>query len=84
MASVTNAVGMFDSCPNITSNLTYGMRYAYNVASEKLDATALNLLFTNLGTAVATGVTTITVTGNPGTATMDISIANNKGWVVVP
>ena len=47
----------------------------------KMGATALNAMFTSLGTA--NGSQTITVTGNPGAATCDTSIATNKGFTVV-
>lgn len=43
-------------------------------------ASGLNEIFTNLGTV--TGTKVISVTGNPGTATCDKTIATAKGWTV--
>jgi uncharacterized protein YjbI with pentapeptide repeats len=49
-----------------------------------LGATALNQIYTNLGTVGASGAgaRTITVTGNWGTATDTPAIAIGKGWTV--
>jgi len=53
-------------------------------ASCSLGATALNQIYTNLGTVGASGAgaRTITVTGNWGTATDTPAIAIGKGWTV--
>ena len=52
--------------------------------SCSLGATALNQIYTNLGTVGASGAgaRTITVTGNWGTATDNPAIAIAKGWTV--
>ena len=52
---------------------------APSIASCNLNAAALNKIFTDLGT-VASG--TIVITGTPGAATCDRSIATSKGWTV--
>jgi hypothetical protein len=44
-----------------------------------MGATALNALYSSLGTVTAK---TITVTGNWGTATDNTAIATGKGWTV--
>ena len=56
-----------------------GSSVAMSVASCNLNAAALNKIFTDLGT-VASG--TIVITGTPGAATCDRSIAIAKGWTV--
>jgi hypothetical protein len=51
-------------------------------SNNLLDGAALNAFYTSLGVDVgATGV--INVTGNPGTATDDPTIATAKGYTVV-
>ena len=50
-----------------------------NVSYTSLDATALNTLFGDLPTLTGK---TITITGCPGAATCDTSIATAKGWTV--
>jgi hypothetical protein len=51
-----------------------------NVSYTSLDATALNTLFGDLPTLTGK---TITITGCPGAATCDTSIATAKGWTVI-
>jgi hypothetical protein len=48
---------------------------------QQMNATALNALYTSLGTA--SGAQTLTVTSNPGKAGSTTSIATAKGWTVV-
>lgn len=52
----------------------------FSVAQSNLSAAALNEMFTNLQTAVSGAV--VTITGCPGAATCDQSIATSKGWTV--
>jgi len=57
-----------------------GMRYGtLEFTTSAMNATALNTLYTNLGTASGQ---TIIVTGNPGTSEDDPTIATAKGWTV--
>lgn len=58
-----------------------GMRYTINLANNEMAAAEIDGLFTSLGTA--DGAQTVTVTGNPGAATCDTTIATAKGWTVV-
>lgn len=58
-----------------------GMRYSFSVADGGLSAEQLNVLFFELKT-VEDGQT-VTITGNPGAATCDQTIATTKGWTVV-
>jgi len=55
------------------------------VSSCSLGGTALNEIYSNLGTVGASGagLRAITVTGNWGTATDNPSIATAKGWAVI-
>lgn len=65
----------------IRRSLAYGAINTHSYANQLLDATALNEIFTNLGTA-NTGAS-ITITGNPGAGACDTSIATAKGWTVI-
>ena len=56
-----------------------GSSVAMSVASCNLNAAALNRIFTDLGTVTSA---TITITGTPGAATCNRSIATSKGWTV--
>lgn len=73
----TNPVAM----PNLVSFKAFGSRYGFSVARTGLGAEALNKLFANLGTP--NGTQTINISGTPGAATCDRSIATSKGWTVV-
>lgn len=61
--------------------LLHGLRVGFSIANANLNASALNNLYTSLGTAA--GAQTITVTGNPGVSGHNPSIATSKGWNVV-
>ena len=65
---------------NVTSIIMTGMKYAFNVQGMRLDGTALDALYTSLGTAA--GAQTLTVTTNHGTVDDTPSIATTKGWTV--
>jgi hypothetical protein len=56
------------------------IKFTNSIANLKLSADALNELFTILPTVTGQ---TLTITGNPGTATCNTSIATAKGWTVV-
>jgi len=74
--------GLFQSTAftNLSSIILTGLRYAVDVSGMRLDGTALNALYTSLGTAA--GAQTITVTNNHGTVDDTPSIATAKGWTV--
>ena len=85
-ALVTTAVtssggfsGMFTSCSSNSRIEAKNFRFTFSVANNKLSATSLNEIYTNLPTVTAQ---TITVTGNFGTATDNPAIATAKGWTV--
>ena len=81
LSQATNLGNAFVGAATLTRIKAVGMKVTFTLASCSLSATALNEVFTNL----ASGVTgqTITVTGNPGAAPCDTSIATAKGWTVV-
>jgi len=81
MAAVTTATLFAANCNALGRFLGTGLRYSFSFLNSELSATALNEIFTNLGTAAAGGQT-ITITGNPGAATCNSSIAIAKGWTV--
>lgn len=70
---------MFTSTSMLQRIKATGFKYSFSVSSSLLDATALNELFGNLATVTAQ---TITISGNPGAAACDRSIATAKGWTV--
>jgi len=71
----------FTGMGNLEELIVPGLEKGFNIANSNMGATALNAMFTSLGTA--NGTQTITVTGNPGAATCTTSIATNKGFTVV-
>lgn len=79
--SVTVTTSAFQNTGNFTKIILNGLKVGISIAGNKLSATALNDLFTSLGTA--SGSQTITITGNPGAATCNPSIATSKGFTVV-
>ena len=78
--AVTNASSMFNNCPSLQSVVLTGLTRGVSVANASLSSTALDALYTSLGTAA--GSQTITVSGNYGTTGDDPSIATSKGWTV--
>jgi hypothetical protein len=71
--------GAFTGCVSLASFGITGIKNTFTVASCNLGATALNTLYTNLPTVTGK---TVTVTGNPGVAGDDPTIAQAKGWTV--
>jgi len=55
---------------------------AFSVASNSLDAAALNALFVDLADRTSLTPLAITITGNPGAATCNQTIATAKKWTV--
>ena len=76
----TDFTYMFQNCSSLSSVILTGCKYTVSVASGVLSGTALDALYTSLGTAA--GSQTITVSGNHGTSTDTPSIATAKGWTV--
>ena len=80
LSGITSTSSAFSGVTNLRSLVLTGLRVGFTISHNRLGATALNALFTSLGTA--NGAQTVTVTGNPGAATCDTSIATAKGWTV--
>lgn len=66
---------------NVAKLILQGLKVTISVANFKLSGIAMNDLFTSLGTPETTQ--TINVSGNPGAATCDTSIATSKNWTVI-
>jgi hypothetical protein len=82
MSQVTSVTGLLASSAGwIQKVLWYGLTRSHGFPNQLLDNTSLNEIFTNLGTAVSGA--SITITGNPGAATCNQSIATAKGWTVI-
>jgi hypothetical protein len=77
--SVTSATSVFSGCTALTSIGIVNMKETFSIVGTQLNAAAIDTLFTNLGTVTAK---TITITGCPGAATCDRTIATLKGWTV--
>ena len=58
-----------------------GTAIAFNIANHQLSESEINKIFTELPATTRTA--TINVSGNPGAATCDPSIATAKGYTVV-
>ncbi len=69
----------FDGCSALSSVLATGIADEVSFANCNMNAAALNVLFTNLGTVVGKN---INVSGNPGAATCNTALAIAKGWSV--
>jgi hypothetical protein len=80
-SNVTNTGGMFDETGNIRKLIMPGLTVGIDVSGNNLGTDAINDFFTSLGTA--SGSQTINVSGNPGAATCDTSIATGKGFIVI-
>ena len=78
-SGVTAFTTVFNSCPSLSRIQASGMRFSFSVTNCMLGPSELNELYTNL--PVVTGQI-LTVTGNYGTASDDITIATDKGWSV--
>ena len=78
--AVTNIATIFTSVNSLQRFIATGLTRGFTVANNLMSATELNNLFTSLGTA--SGAQTIVVTGNPGAATCNVSIATAKGFTV--
>jgi hypothetical protein len=67
----------------LTSCIFENIIIPFSLNSCNLSDSALNELFTYIGT-LEEGVTAeIRIAGNPGAATCDVSIAEAKGWTVI-
>lgn len=80
-ANVTTVGSAFLNCNSLESLILTGLTRGFTVDDCNMSATAINALFTSLGTA--SGAQTINVRRNAGSATCNTSIATAKGFTVV-
>jgi len=80
-SGVTTLVQMFNLATNVKSIILSGLTRGVTVDDCLMEATAIDALFTSLGTA--SGSQTISVRRNPGSETCNTSIATTKGFTVV-
>jgi hypothetical protein len=76
----SNIIG-FRNAMLLVSLKDQGTATAFVAPSLGMSASSINDLFTQL--PLTTNVATITVTGNPGAATCDPTIATGKGYIVI-
>lgn len=67
----------------LTRLILTNMKISFNVASNKLSAKAINELGNSVADRTGFASPTVTLTSNPGTATMNTSIWTAKNWTVV-
>jgi surface protein len=77
--SSTGLNNIFTSCTSLSRLGGTNARFTHTIANCKLSATELNNYYTNLPTVTGQ---TLTVSGNWGVATDNISIATAKGWTI--
>jgi len=80
MGNITDTSIAFTGC-QLKSLTCGGLKITFTVLNNNLSASAINALFTSLGTP--TGAATVTVKGNWGASTCDTTIASNKGFTVI-
>lgn len=80
ISSASGLNQMFTSCVSLHKLEAYGIDVSFNISGGNFWENELNEIFTNLATVTGQ---TITITGNPGAAGCDRTIAENKGWTVV-
>lgn len=78
--SIVTTTNAFNLNSSLSDLILDGLTVGFSIANCNLTDTALNDLFTSLGTA--SGSQTIIITGNPGAATCDTTIATGKGFTV--
>ena len=79
-SGVTNTTNTFNACPALEEVIMPNLTRGVVLSTCSIDTAELDAFFTSLGTA--SGSQTITITGNPGAATCDASIATGKGFTV--
>lgn len=80
MSNVTViTAGTFYGCTKLTAAPLQGTKVSHSFEGCAMQAPALEAMFAGLATVVDQ---TVTITGNPGAATCDRTIATAKGWTV--
>jgi hypothetical protein len=80
---LSTTTGMFTSCNKLRRLRLPGMSVTFSIFEADLERAELVQLFNDLATVVVTQ--TITITGNPGVATLtagELLIATSKNWTV--
>jgi hypothetical protein len=80
-SGVTDVTSAFVGMVSLESLILTGLTRGFTIDDCNMSATAIDALFTSLGTAL--GSQTINVRRNPGSATCTTSIATSKGFTVV-
>jgi hypothetical protein len=80
-SGVTDVTSAFVGMVSLESLILTGLTRGFTIDDCNMSATAIDALFTSLGTA--SGSQTINVRRNPGSATCTTSIATSKGYTVV-
>lgn len=83
VSSPPNSANIFQNCNSLSVGATSGIRFAISYINCQLSQSELVAVFNGLGTA--SGSQTITITGNPGAASLtseERAIATGKGWTI--
>lgn len=80
-SSAANFANVFNSTLALGKSEVTGVKYTHAYINSRMSAAELNRVYTNLAASSPAGQV-ITVTGNPGVAGDDPSIATAKGWTV--
>ena len=83
-ARLTTTSSMFANCLKLRRLRLPGMQITFSIQDADMERTELVQLFNDLATVVVTQ--TITITGNPGVATLtaaELLIATSKNWLVI-
>ena len=82
-ARLTTATGMFTSCVKLRRLRLPGMAVTFSILDADLERTELVQLFNDLVDLTSLPTQTITITGNPGVATLtagELAILTGKNW----
>ena len=80
-SNVTNTASVFYNNHSMVNLILNGLTVGIDVSNASMNQSGLDSFFNSLGNA--NGSQTITISGNPGAATCDTTIATNKGFTVV-
>jgi hypothetical protein len=85
-ARLTTTTGMFTNCVKLRRLRLPGMSVTFTITTCDLERTELVQLFNDLADLTSLPTQTITITNNPGVATLtaaELLIATSKNWIVV-
>jgi hypothetical protein len=85
-ARLTTTTGMFTNCVKLRRLRLPSMSVTFTIATCDLERTELVQLFNDLADLTSLPTQTITITNNPGVATLtaaELLIATSKNWIVV-